>query len=86
MSDTKIIIQSEEEAIKHLQIAIEAISTERDTFESLLNSARKEFARHQTVVKELQDMIAFLILFVPDLTERQRYVDWLTNRKEAHHD
>jgi hypothetical protein len=36
---------------------------------------------HQAIVKELQDMIAVLILFVPTLNERQKYVDWLTRRK-----
>jgi hypothetical protein len=41
------------------------------------------YADHLTAIKELQDMIAFLIAFVPDMTERQRYLDWLAERRKS---
>jgi hypothetical protein len=39
------------------------------------------YADHLAAIKELQDMIAFLIAFVPDMTERGKYLDWLTERR-----
>jgi hypothetical protein len=37
---------------------------------------------HLAAIKEMQDMIAFLIAFVPDMTERGKYLDWLAERRK----
>ena len=34
-------------------------------------------------IKELQDMIAFLIAFIPDMKEREKYLAWLAGRREG---
>jgi hypothetical protein len=36
---------------------------------------------HLASIKELQDMIAVLIAFVPDMIERGKYLDWLAERR-----
>ena len=41
---------------------------------------RSETFALQARIKEMQDMIAFLIVFVPNLTERNKYYDWLHER------
>jgi hypothetical protein len=43
---------------------------------------REEKAILKLSIKELQDMIAFLIAFAPDMTERKRYLDWLAERRK----
>jgi hypothetical protein len=47
-----------------------------------LNEQKNEIDKMRTSISELQAMIAFLILFIPDLDRRKEYGEWLIKRSK----
>jgi len=40
-------------------------------------------AEKDKLLKEMREMVAFLIGYVPGITEKREYLDWLAERKEG---